>query len=414
MRNIKAGRRSSRSFAASGAGAARCVGCESKSADRRPTDQNVRNERRGNLRGRVTRGGAAAAIERSAVRSMVHGAVRDGVSSGVRTGAVHSAAGREGRKNGPRRRVATRPARSFDSGGDALDRDTELARLVDQIVGDARTRERDDALGEEIEQLVIAPEGRRASVCVPVGLADDLVDAVAVRPLGRDLLDAGATAVDQDHVVVLGLEFLEGADDGACVAGVLAACHRHERSLGQERLVLAVPAGTLEVSGVDHGRSELAGLGGVGPAPGPPEVSGLDPVGLGRCISELLEGVPPVREVLGSVGDEFELSGPDLRAVLLSLEVAHVGEEPIGRAVEALGLGVEHVDEAPEQALALVGELRSVGRDAVCHDAEGFRDGGEGVLRVPDLPVVEFVALRGCAEESRLVADGGGDGLVLF
>ena len=58
------------------------------------------------------------------------------------------------------------------------------------------------------------------------------------------------------------------------------------------------------------------------------------------------------------------------------------------------------------QALALVGELRSVGGDAVCHDAEGFRDGGEGVLRVPDLPVVEFVALWGCAEESRLVADG--------
>ena len=37
-------------------------------------------------------GGAAAAIERAAVRSMVHGAVRGGVSSGVRTGAVGSTA----------------------------------------------------------------------------------------------------------------------------------------------------------------------------------------------------------------------------------------------------------------------------------------------------------------------------------
>ena len=166
-------------------------GVRVKSADRRPTEQNARNERRGDLRGRGTRGGAAAAIERAVVRSMVHGAVQDGVSSGVRTSAVRSAAGREGRKNGPHRRVAMRPARSLGS-GDALDRDTELARLVDQIVRDAGTRERDDALGEEIEQLVIAPEGSGPAVCVPVGLADDLVDAVAVRPLGRDALDAGA------------------------------------------------------------------------------------------------------------------------------------------------------------------------------------------------------------------------------
>ncbi len=89
-----------------------CVGCESKSADRRPTDQNARNERRGNLRGRGTRGGAAAAIERSAVRSMVHGAVRDGVSSGVRTGAVRSAAGSGAVSN-------TQEERTAPPGGDA-------------------------------------------------------------------------------------------------------------------------------------------------------------------------------------------------------------------------------------------------------------------------------------------------------
>ncbi len=97
----------------------RCVGCESKSADRRPTDQNARNERRGDLRGRGTRGGAAAAIERAAVRRMVHGAVRDGVSSGVRTGAVRSAAGGAAAGNAEEERTAP-------PGGDAT---REVVRL---------------------------------------------------------------------------------------------------------------------------------------------------------------------------------------------------------------------------------------------------------------------------------------------
>ena len=46
------------------------------------------------------------------------------------------------------------------------------ARLVDEVLGDAGTGEGDDALGEEVEEVVVAAEGCGASVAVPVGLAD--------------------------------------------------------------------------------------------------------------------------------------------------------------------------------------------------------------------------------------------------
>ena len=60
--------------------------------------------------------------------------------------------------------------------------DAEPVGLVDEVLGDAGTGEGDEAPGEEIEEVVVASEGRGASVLVPVGLADDLVDAVALGP----------------------------------------------------------------------------------------------------------------------------------------------------------------------------------------------------------------------------------------
>ena len=52
-----------------------------------------------------------------------------------------------------------------------------------------------------------------ATVAVPVRLADDLVDAASVSPVGRDLLDAGAPAMDEDHVGILGAGHVEPRDD---------------------------------------------------------------------------------------------------------------------------------------------------------------------------------------------------------
>ena len=165
--------------------------------------------------------------------------------------------------DGPRAGVATRPAGSSVLCSDTLDGDAEPVRLVDEVVGDARAWERDDALGQEAEQLVVAPEGSGPSVCVPVGLADDLVDAVPLRPARRYLLGPRTAAVDEHHVCVLGLELVEMPDDGAHIVRLLAARHGDEGSLGEVRRVLAVLSRPLEVARVDHGRGEFAGLRGV-------------------------------------------------------------------------------------------------------------------------------------------------------
>ena len=80
------------------------------------------------------------------------------------------------------------------------------------------------------------------------------------------------------------------------------------------------------------------------------------------------------------------------------------GHQLVGGAVEALGLGVEHVDEAPEQALAFVGELRAVRADALGEDAEGLAHRLDGIVGVPDVPGVELVALGRRAVERCVLA----------
>ena len=115
-------------------------------------------------------------------------------------------------------------------------------------------------LGRRASKFVVPPEGSGPSVRVPVGLADDLVDAVPLRPACRYLLGPRTAAVDEDDVCVLRLEPVEVPDDGAHIVRLLAARDGDERSLGEVRRVLAVLSRPLEVSRVDHGRGELAGL----------------------------------------------------------------------------------------------------------------------------------------------------------
>ena len=51
-------------------------------------------------------------------------------------------------------------------------------------------------------------------------------------------------------------------------------------------------------------------------------------------------------------------------------------------AVEALCLGVEGVDEAPEEVRPLIRKLCAVGC-GLCEEVEGLDDGGGGFLLVP-------------------------------
>ncbi len=174
---------------------------------------------------------------------------------------------------------------------------------------------------------------------------------------------------------------------------------------------LAVLAGALVVAGVDGGGGELAGLRRVRSAPGPPHAAGLAAVGFGGGVAQGLERVAAGGEVLRPVGHKLQLARLDLGAVLGLLQVAEVGHQLVGGAVEPLGLAVEHVDEAPEQALALVGELGAVRGDALRDDAEGFLHGVQRIVPVPDVAAVELVALGGSAVEGGVLADGRGNGL---
>ena len=135
-----------------------------------------------------------------------------------------------------------------------------------------------------------------------------------------------------------------------------------------------------------------------------PGIAGLGAVSLCGEVAHGLEGVAAVAEVLDPVGQAFEFAGLDLGAVLLALEVFHLGRDLVDAAVEALDLGVQCIDEAPEEALAFVGELRAVRCDHTGQDVDRFLDPGKRLFLVPDLAVVELVGTRGRAEQGGLFA----------
>ena len=108
----------------------------------------------------------------------------------------------------------------------------------------------------------------------------------------------------------------------------------------------------------------------------------------------------PIAKVLDPVGEEFQFARLDLGAVLLLAEIFHLGRDLVDTPVEALDLGVQGIDEAPEQALSFVGELRAVRCDHTGQDGDGFFDPGKGFVLVPDLAVVELIRTRdGCRTE---------------
>ena len=135
-----------------------------------------------------------------------------------------------------------------------------------------------------------------------------------------------------------------------------------------------------------------------------PGAAGLGAVSLGGEVAHGLEGVAAVAEVLDPVGKKFEFPGLDLGTVLFLAEVFHFGRDLVDAAVEALDLGVQRIDEAPEQALAFVGELRAVRRDGTGQNVDGFLDPGKRLVLIPDLAVVELFGTRGRAEQGGLFA----------
>ena len=115
-----------------------------------------------------------------------------------------------------------------------------------------------------------------------------------------------------------------------------------------------------------------------------PCLSGLDAVAFGGEVAHLLEGVPPVAEVLCAFGQSLQFMGGDFGAILRAFEVAHLRDDLVNGAVDTLGLCVERVDETPQQALAFVGELRAIRRYCLSEDTHGLFDTGQGFVLVPN------------------------------
>ena len=111
-------------------------------------------------------------------------------------------------------------------------------------------------------------------------------------------------------------------------------------------------------------------------------------ISLGGEVAHGLEGIAAITKVLDPVGQEFQFPRLDLGAVLFLAEVFHLGRDLVDTAVEALDLGVQRIDEAPEQALPFVGELRAVRCDGAGQDVDRFLDPGKGLFLVPNLAVV--------------------------
>ena len=135
-----------------------------------------------------------------------------------------------------------------------------------------------------------------------------------------------------------------------------------------------------------------------------PGVAGLGAVSLGGEVAHTLEGIAAITKVLDPVGQEFQFPRLDLGAVLFLAEVFHLGRDLVDAAVEALDLGVQRIDETPEQALAFVGELRAVRCDGAGQNVDRFLDPGKRLVLVPDLSIVELFGTRGRAEQGGLFA----------
>ena len=343
-------------------------------------------------------------------------------------------------------------------------RDAELPRLVHEVLGDAGAGERDDAFRQEVQQVVVAAEGCGASVPVPIRLADDLLDAVALCPACRDLLDAGAATMHKHHVGVFLAGLVQPGDDGGGVGNILPAGDGDKRSVGKVRRGLAVLAGAHEVAGVDGGGSQMPGAAGVTADARTPDFAGAGAVGFGGAIAEDFQSVAAVAGVVRLVGQPFQFQRTNLGTVLRALKVAKLGLHAVKGAVKPLGLGVEAIDQTPNQAFALVGELGSIGAkalggkvDDLMHDAGQVRvlepgakvgqvqrvagvqvgvliaahlvcdapgallgkgqfamgAGLDPVRGFPQGPVVELVRAGGHAEQRGVLASGGGGGLAV-
>jgi hypothetical protein len=113
------------------------------------------------------------------------------------------------------------------------------ARLAEMRAGKATS-----LIGKASSIWSLRLEGRGIAVPGPVGLEDDLRDLAAIGPAGGDALGpAGAAAMEEHHVRMLGADFVERVPDAADIVAVGAAGKRDAGAGRGEEVGVGAAAG---------------------------------------------------------------------------------------------------------------------------------------------------------------------------
>ena len=251
-------------------------------------------------------------------------------------------------------------------------RQTAFSGAADHVLDEcAPAAEGDEPLDRQfLEDLLVSQRGRLfTAVRTPFRLLCDLGDIVALSPFGEELVVAFVvSAVDQDHVGVRGEDLVEIAvDDGAVSRFVFG---REGAAGGNDILPVAVDRLVPVLLDLLQEALGLEGCEGVGVVePGVAvRVPGL------QCFPEVdLAGFE--EELLEDIAPHIVIPGECIPG--LGREVGIADNIP-GFGVEASQLLLEDVADAPEQFLALVVQLVSVGGDPLGQEVDGEGQGFPG------------------------------------
>jgi len=229
--------------------------------------------------------------------------------------------------------------------------DPESLRLVGKVVLDSRPRETHDADRHQFEHGVVAPERCRLGMLRPVRLESDLRYLAVNSPFGGDQFGAlWRTAVDEDHVGMLGVDLVEAVPDQVVVVEVEATGQSDLWSCRHHDLGFGAALGCDELPRVDHGCGECAVVDKRSRSRAPRR-AGVHLEAFDGLIAEEFETVATFdqRDAFGRQALKFDRL--HLRAVLLTLTLALRLFVVVELTSDAVGGTMEQVDGRPEQVL---------------------------------------------------------------
>ena len=249
--------------------------------------------------------------------------------------------------------------------------------LVAEVVLNPGAGKYQDPDRERREHGVVALEGRRLGVSLPIRLERDLRDLSGVGPAGGDEFGAGRSpAVQERHVAMSGVELVELVPDQRVVVVVGTAGQGDPGTRGQRHFVLGSALGGEIIAAVDHRRGQRPVVD-LGSRSRSPEGTGVAFVVEGGLVAKELHRVAALDGALPFAGEPLEFDGADFRAVLFLLPAllrllvgVEVTFDPVDGAVEEIDRGPEEVVEVGLEAR--VRQRRNEGVKNV-----GDRAGGE-------------------------------------